>query len=172
MCRMLCLGSSALVESINVCFKLQVPIPHPKCLGVELTLDLIFWGRGTIQTTFILDMSPVYTPYTFILYSIFYCACVSTAMCHMRPGVDFPSVLVSALRFWILEDSQLGLSCLLLPCLNERVLKNQVSLPRRSPSLTTLSISTAARHFWPLNSVRHTQMLPLFFVCGSSSVMF
>ena len=37
-------------------------------------------------------------------------------------------VCVSALRFWILEDSQLGLSCRLLPCLNERFLKNQVSL--------------------------------------------
>lgn len=62
----------------------------------------------------------------FMLYFFFNCASVSTAMCHMRPGVEFPSVLVLQ-GFWILEDSQLSLYCL-LPFLNVRFLKNQVSL--------------------------------------------
>lgn len=124
-------------------------------------MDLIVWGCGTTQTTFILDMNPTHTPYMFILYSILYCACVSAAMCHMKPGVEFPSLLVLQ-GFWILEDSQLGLSCLLLPLLNERFLKKSSLSPWRSPSLTTLFIPTAVRHFWPLNSVRHTHVTVIF----------
>lgn len=166
---MLCLGSSALVESINVCFKLQVPIPHPKCLGGRADFGFDILGtRHHTNYLYFRHESCTHTLHIDFIQYLLLCLCFYCNVSYEARS-RFP-ICVSALRFWILEDSQLVLpsSSLFKWKVSQ---KSSLSL-RRSPSLTTLSIPMAARHFWPLNSVRHTQMLPLFFVCGSSSVMF